>query len=305
MVERLPSKQHTRVRFPSPALFGRMTPTFLLKLSRPGLWFSTIWVYLLPTSRMPEVWGSLPFWVGLAYVSFPLNFLIYGWNDISDYEIDQINNVRKDNFWFGARATRAQLDALPPYLVASQVPFAIALVWIAGWTAGLFLLGLVVSTALYNFPKRPWSGRAPLELLNQFGFLVLLPLSMQINHTPPVSAAAMIYLALFWLHSHMIGEVLDMEPDRQAGRKTTALLIGMSASKWLIIVTVLIEALLLFFYFRDWYLGAFLIAADVLVFFVDRTYSKRDFTLIGIGMNLSGFASMAWVWETGTLMPPS
>jgi 4-hydroxybenzoate polyprenyltransferase len=72
--------------------------TFLLKLSRPGLWFATLWLYLLPTSSQPELFHTIPFWLGLFYVSFPLNFLVYSWNDSVDIETDALN-PRKDSFW--------------------------------------------------------------------------------------------------------------------------------------------------------------------------------------------------------------
>ena len=49
---------------------------FYLKVSRPGLWFATIWLYMLPTSGNEAILSSNPFWVGLAYVCFPLNFLV-------------------------------------------------------------------------------------------------------------------------------------------------------------------------------------------------------------------------------------
>jgi len=60
---------------------------FYLKVSRPGLWFPTIWLYMLPFGGH-QFWVEPMFWLGLLYVTFPLNFLIYGWNDIVDYETE-------------------------------------------------------------------------------------------------------------------------------------------------------------------------------------------------------------------------
>jgi len=84
---------------------------FFLKVSRPGLWFQTLWIYLLPTSAT-SAWLSPPFWLGLVYVTFPLNFLMYGWNDIVDRETDRYN-PRKDSFVWGARGSRPELESLP------------------------------------------------------------------------------------------------------------------------------------------------------------------------------------------------
>ena len=102
---------------------------FWLKVSRPGLWFQTLWLYTLPTSGLP-IFHSPVFWLGLVYVTFPLNFLVYGWNDIVDFENDQ-QNPRKDSFLFGARGSREDLARLPVVIALVQLPFFIAFNWLA------------------------------------------------------------------------------------------------------------------------------------------------------------------------------
>lgn len=105
---------------------------FYLKVSRPGLWFATLWLYLLPTSQMSTIVSTWEFWYGLFYVCFPLNFLVYGWNDIVDYETDALN-PRKDSFWFGARGTKKDLDVLWQAIAISQLLFFPVLIGIGGW----------------------------------------------------------------------------------------------------------------------------------------------------------------------------
>ena len=279
---------------------------FCLKVSRPGLWFQTLWLYTLPTSRLP-IWHSPIFWLGVAYITFPLNFLIYGWNDIVDFENDR-NNPRKDSFLFGARGSREELARLPLAIVFCQIPFFMALVWLRGWSLGAVLAGMVLVNALYNLPRSGWRGRPPLELINQAGLLLLLPLSVILNQTPAISWAAIGYLVLFCTHSHLMGEVMDVIPDARAGRRTTARTLGIKGTKVVILTLVIIEGLLLGFRFNDWVLGGFLLLGslwlllDLLVLYRDRPYTRNEFQLFGIGINVAGFASMAWVWNTGTLM---
>jgi 4-hydroxybenzoate polyprenyltransferase len=279
---------------------------FWLKVSRPGLWFQTLWLYTLPTSRMP-VWHSPVFWLGLVYVTFPLNFLVYGWNDIVDYEND-LNNPRKDSFLFGARGSREQLAKLPVALALAQVPFFIALIWCGGGMIALLLAGMLLANGLYNLPKAGWRGRPPLELVNQAGYLLLLPLSVVLNATPVVSWGAVGYLVLFCTHSHLMGEVMDVIPDARAGRWTTARVLGVKLTKGIVMIMVIVEGLILGYRFHDWVLGGFLLLGsvwlmlDLFVIYRDRAYTRREFQLFGLGINASGFASMAWVWEVGTLM---
>jgi 4-hydroxybenzoate polyprenyltransferase len=279
---------------------------FWLKVSRPGLWFQTLWLYTLPTAQLPIFYSPL-FWLGLVYVTFPANFLVYGWNDIVDFENDQ-HNPRKDTFLFGARGSRAELNGLPWPIVLAQLPFFIAFVALRGWVMAALLAGMLAANLLYNLPRKGWRGRPPLELINQAGYLLLLPLSVLLNATNPVSWAAVGYLILFCTHSHLMGEVMDVIPDGRADRRTTARVIGVKATKLIVLTLVVVEGLLLGFRFHDWVLGGFLLAGsiwlvlDVFVIYRDRPYGPFEFRLFGLGINAAGFASMAWVWETGTLL---
>ncbi len=160
----------------------------------------------------------------------------------------------------------------------------------------------------YNLPRHGWRGRPPLELINQAGYLLLLPLSVLLNQTPPVSWPAVGYLVLFCTHSHLMGEVMDVIPDARANRRTTARVLGIVGTKIVILTLVVLEGLLLGFWFRDWVLGGFLLAgslwllADLCILYRDRPYTRNEFRLFGLGINAAGFASMAWVWNAGTLM---
>jgi 4-hydroxybenzoate polyprenyltransferase len=63
---------------------------FLVKAARPGFWLTSIWFYLVPVGGR-QVLDQAEFWLGLVYVSFPLGLLIYGWNDVVDFDVDRFN----------------------------------------------------------------------------------------------------------------------------------------------------------------------------------------------------------------------
>ena len=279
---------------------------FWLKVSRPGLWFQTLWLYTLPTSQL-SIFHSAAFWLGLVYVTFPLNFLVYGWNDMVDFENDQ-HNPRKDSFLFGARGSKADLARLSLPMALAQVPFLIAFLCLPhGRMIGALLAGMFVVNLLYNLPKSGWRGRPPLELINQAGYLLILPFSVALNQTALISWAAVGYLALFCTHSHLMGEIMDVAPDARANRRTTARVFGVKPTKLVVLAMVVTEGLLLGFYFRDWVLGGFLLLGsvwlllDLFVLYWDRPYTRREFRIFGLAINASGFASMIWVWNVGTL----
>ena len=218
-------------------LFNKLI--FYLKVSRPGLWFATIWLYLLPTSQLTDIWSSVPFWIGFFFVCFPLNFLVYGWNDIVDREIDQVN-PRKDSFLFGARGTESQLSELKWAIAIIHGICLPVLLFYTNWKMLILFSGILIINGLYNLPKNGLRSRPPLELLCQVGYLLVAPFSILINDLSGLSWVTYFYLLLFAWQSHLIGEVMDIVPDRAAGRRTTATVIGIVKTKWLIIGIVVI-----------------------------------------------------------------
>jgi 4-hydroxybenzoate polyprenyltransferase len=277
---------------------------FILKVSRPGLWFQTLWLYLLPVAAQPRT-GSWAFWLGAVYVLFPLNLLVYGWNDFVDREIDRVN-PRKDSFLFGARGTPAQLASLPLVIAGTNLPFFALLAFCAEWKMGAVLVAILLVLALYNLPRHGLRGRPPLELLNQLGYLLILPLSILLNGTPRLPWQSVLYLVLFCTHAHLMGEIMDVHPDRAAGRRTTATVLGPIPVKAIVMGLVLVESALMGSVFRDYILAAFLflgacwMVLDMIVFRA-RSYTPDEFLLFGAALNVVGFASIAWVWFTGTL----
>ncbi len=279
--------------------------SFWLKVSRPGLWFQTIWLYTVPLGAGMD-WQTPGFWLGLVYMTWPLNFLVYGWNDMVDYEIDQ-KNPRKDSWLFGARGTKAQLDALPIPMALAQIPFAAAFVWLSGWKILGLMAAMVAVNATYNARIGGLRGRPPFDLINPLGYLLVVQLGLWLGDGDPLPWVTYVYLGLFCVHAQLIGEVMDYYSDKEAGRVTSCTLIGVIATKWLIIAFVGLEAALLWFLFEDPVLGSLLAGGtlwllwDLLYYSKDRQYSVKEFKLAGAGMNIIGLASMVWVWVSGNI----
>lgn len=280
---------------------------FYLKVSRPGLWFATLWLYLLPTSQMSEITSSWFFWYGLFYVCFPLNFLVYGWNDIVDYETDALN-PRKDSFWFGARGSKEDLGVLWRAITISQILFFPLLIWIGGWEVSFFLVAFVLINGLYNLPERGLRSHPPLELLCQVGYLLVVPLSIWINDLNGLPWQTYLYLFLFAMQSHIMGEVMDIVPDRKAGRKTTGTVLGTRKTKLLIIGIVFLEVALLFTIYQEYIFGGLLavglvwLLLDVFVIYKEKQYSVLEMKLFALMSNVVAVLSMSYVWWSGCLL---
>ncbi len=278
---------------------------FFVKVSRPGLWATSAWFYLLPVGRH-NVFHSAGFWLGLVYVTLPLGFIIYGWNDVVDREADRLN-PRKGTFLFGARGTREQLAALPARIAVMQALFLAVFYWLDGPRMLLWFAGLAGFSALYNWPRYGLKSWPPFEILNQAGYLLVFVLSSWLNHVPQLGWRAMLFGALFAMHSHVFGEIMDFEPDRASGRSTTATMIGVVPAKFLIAALLLIESSLVYTHFQDAWIAGFL-ACGMVWFLLDatllwkaRAYSIGEMRFFLLAWNAIALASMPWVWLSASL----
>ncbi len=280
--------------------------SFLLKTSRPGLWFPTLWLYFVPLGRQAPL-NEWSFWWGLWFVTFPLNFVIYGWNDIVDAETDAAN-PRKDSYLFGARPDEAQRARLPKLILAVTVLGSTPLIVRAGWPLLLVVALIGLFNWLYNNAGGGLRQRPPWELLAQVGYLLVVPLSAMTNEAPLPGLSVWVYLSLFAVQSHLIGEVMDVVPDANAGRSTTATVIGVHRTKLLIIGIVLAELGVVWFWIDDLPLSGMLVFAlawlllDVTWLFRNRGYSLRQMRLAGVGSNVMALLSAAYVWYSGCLV---
>jgi hypothetical protein len=100
---------------------------------------------------------------------------------------------------------------------------------------------------------------------------------------------------MFAMHSHVFGELMDIEPDKRSRPHTTATLIGRVPAKLLITGFLCVETMLVFFSFRDSTITGFL-ALGALWFVLDATfvwkgrwYSPAEMWLFMWGWNLTAF----------------
>ena len=279
---------------------------FLLQVSRPGLWSTTALFYLMPLGRT-DFLHSPTLWLGLSYVLFPLGFLLYGVNDIADAEADRWN-PRKGTFLFGSLGAAEQLAALRWKIAAVQIPFLIIFLYFSGARILVWFAVLLIAVGLYNAPRFGWKSHPPLDVLIQASYLLVFVLSSWLNQVHQLPWQTFLFGAMFAMHSHIFGEVMDIEPDRRSGRRTTATLLGAVPSKLLIAAILCAETVLVYFSFRDLVITGFLgfaaawFLSDALLIWKNRPYSPSEMRLFMWGWNAAAFLGMFWNWSTGSLL---
>ena len=280
-----------------------------LKISRPGLWFPTIWINLVPFGNQEGFWKTFPFWLGLVFVTFPLNYLVYGLNDYNDQSADAFNK-RKGTFLFGAKASRAHLDGLLKKITFVILPFVLIFTYLSGVKMFLILFFMVTVNIIYNFRPFRIKERPPFEILIQVGYVMTAFFCTELNNLEMLPWQTVAYLSFFAFQAHIAGEIMDIEPDLEAGKRTTATILKRKNTKLLMLIILLVESYLLWFWFQDLVLSLFLVMfsiwliLDVFIFFKDRPYTLYQMKLFGYAINVSALLSMIWVLYSGKLLLP-
>ena len=148
----------------------------------------------------------------------------------------------------------------------------------------------------------------PFEMICQFGYLLVVPFSVYLNQVDSIPWQTYLYLCAFAVQAHLMGEVMDIEPDRKAGKKTTATTIGRMNTKLLIMLLVGFEIGVVYTCFYDMLFLSMLIGAllwlilDAFVLFKNRNYSLLEMKLFGYSSNILGVATIIYIQYSSCLL---
>ena len=286
----------------------------MVQASRPGLWQVTVWCYLLPIpgrwdllfaadpfAASPELWRC---WVGFVYCLLPLNLLVYGWNDLVDAETDSVN-PRKGGMLFGGRPSAAQRRVLPRLIAAAQAPFVLAFAAWCGvaWT-GAWLAAVVGVNYAYN--NLALSSRCPWDLGTPFGYLLVVVLSVKLNEVEVLPVRALLHTAFFIMRTQIWAQTMDHAADCNAGRPTTAVVLGARNSRLLLIAVLAAETGFVYTQFDDAYLllfSAVSLANAVVELWVNGAGPSRSGSVLSTCalLGVLGIGLVVHVWRTKAL----
>lgn len=198
----------------------------LIQVSRPGFFHLTAIPYALPTFRDPSVLLSSQGIMGLLFVLFPLNLLVYSFNDYKDIDIDR-KNPRKGGV-HGAQASESDLRVCMMLSVVALLvlmPLLTSdLVWSLKWNASVILVNWV-----YNFG--PQLSRVPvLDMFPPLGYLGTCLLTSKVLDIPNLDPWVFYYLAVMVFRTQLWLQRMDDDADRSVGKFTTAVFVGSSSA---------------------------------------------------------------------------
>lgn len=194
----------------------------LIHVSRPVLWVNTIGPTVIGVWLTGDLWR----WDALAlllWATLPFNLLIYGVNDIFDQETDALNS-RKGGVG-GARIVSSETRAIVKAIIVTNVPFVLyffitvppaAIAWIV-------VYGLIFVS--YSAPPPRFKARRFLDALSNAAYafpLVFVPLALGESPLWPAAVGLMAWSVA----KHTYDAVQDIDEDRAAGIRTTAVALG-------------------------------------------------------------------------------
>jgi len=196
----------------------------LFWISRPVSWLNTAYPfaagYLVTGGHV-----DLPWIIGSLFFLTSYNLLMYGINDVFDYESD-IHNPRKGGIE-GMREQRAFHPKIVIASIISSLPFVMYLLAISDWMARgilLYVLGMVVaySVAKLRFKERPFLD----SITSSSHFVGPLLFALALNGFPSTAWPYVIAFFLWGVASHAFGAVQDVLPDREGGIASIATVLG-------------------------------------------------------------------------------
>lgn len=221
---------------------------FLLKVSRPRFWFYLFGPYIVGLVAAISTRGELADWrfalFGL-YFLFPANLLVYGVNDIFDYETDRLNAKKSDYEQLVVPDHRLGLAA---WIVGTNLPFIVAAAVLFSYSILLPLAGFLFFSIFYSAP--PIRAKAKPVLDSAFNILYIMPAAFAYaaasGELPPTMA--IVAGALWTAAMHAYSAIPDIDADREAGVKTIATTFGGNATLGICAVLYVLAAVLSFQY---------------------------------------------------------
>jgi len=198
---------------------------YLFWLSRPRFWF-----YLAGPVVVGVVYGAStateffsPLTIGLfLYFLIPANVFLYGVNDIFDADIDELNPKKSDE----GKEVRYRGDSTVTATIVAATVLGVAFVPFLP-LEGIIALGAfyILGTA-YSAPPLRLKTTPLLDSLSNGLYITpgIVAFAAMTGELPPLLAVGGGWLWTMGMHT--FSAIPDIEPDREAGIRTTATVLG-------------------------------------------------------------------------------
>lgn len=216
--------------------------TRLLALSRPHFWLYELGTYFIGVAIAATSSGVfMTPWVLVyaVYFLFPANLLIYGINDIYDYETDRLNPKKAGYESVLPKTLHAKVFTVILY---TNAPF-IALAVFLPQPATIALLVFVLCATFYSAPPVRAKARPGYDSLFSAGHYVATGVFGYTLVGGSGSLWLPVLAGMVWaIAMHAYSAVPDIAADKAARMKTIATVLGKTVTIWLCLLLYVVAA---------------------------------------------------------------
>lgn len=245
----------------------------VVSASRPVSWINTAAPFLvgyLITIKKLDITAIL----GLLYFLFPYNLLMYGVNDIYDYESD-IKNPRKNSIEGGLLAKNKH-PQLWLYIAIFNIPFILYFLVVGDNVVRVAIIALILLCLSYSAKPLRFKEVPFLDALNSSlhfvgPFIFGLMFGNQVLDYWPIIIAF-----LCWgMASQSFGSIQDIKPDRAANIKSIGTVLGAKRTNTFSLVMYSLTCIIvLICYFPYGLVAALLLSLYLLNVLIFRKYKS-------------------------------
>lgn len=224
-----------------------ISPRRYLKVSRPKFWLYLLGPYFLGAVLAADAASQLrhwPFLVLFAWFTLPANLLLYGVNDIADFDTDQHNPKKAED---EALVQPQERPALALTILALSLLALPSLLAGNGRVTTAFIAFILLSLA-YSLPPLRLKARPGLDSLSNVLYLTPLLIGWFYfsRDLPPIP---LVIAGVAWCAAmHAYSAIPDIDADRAAGLSTIATVLGRDCTLGLCLLCYATTALLVTFY---------------------------------------------------------
>jgi len=203
----------------------------LVKVSRPISWVNTAYPFAATYLVLGGGFDAL-FFIGTLFFLIPYNLLMYGINDVFDYESD-IRNPRKNSIEGAAEA-----KSLHPTILWSSAliaaPFSVAIILLSDVQSAAIFAAVIFFVIAYSIKGLRFKEIAFLDsITSSIHFVGPMIFAIAVTAFDPKAWPFAIALFLWGVASHAFGAVQDVIPDRKGKLRSIATIIGARGTVWL------------------------------------------------------------------------
>lgn len=221
----------------------RSTLQKLFWIARPISWPNTAYpfaaAYIVAGGQL-----DLTFFIGTLYFLGPYNLLMYGINDVFDYESD-IRNPRKGGIE-GMREQKAFHPTIIRATLITNIPFILYLGWVGDTYSRLTLAVVLFFVVAYSIAKLRFKERPFLDSITSSAhFVGPMVFGLTLTTFHPQAWVYVIAFFLWGMASHAFGAVQDIIPDRKGNLASIATVLGARRTVWFAVTLYAVAAAIL------------------------------------------------------------